>query len=372
MAQTLQDSDCQLQWIPLTALRIAILFIGSLGFSSISLAAAVTVGLPTTTTLQGDVGPASAASVGKLLFFDKRLSADGTISCASCHDPQRAYSDGRAVAKGIRGQLGTRNVPSLLNVTFNSSEFWDGRRESLELQATDPLLNPREHGIRDGDTLLSIIRGDNGYVKVFQSIFAAAPEDISLGLVAIAIASFERTLIAGGSPFDRYLYDDEHGALSRKAARGLELFRGRARCASCHIIGEHYALLTDNLYHRVGIGMKAIEGVRLSAATSRVIYASPAELDHLISKDPDIAALGRFVVTKNPKDIGSFKTPSLRNVALTAPYMHDGSVATLVEAVDAEIYYRSSESGRPLILTPEEKSDLTEFLNSLTSPAASQ
>jgi cytochrome c peroxidase len=308
----------------------------------------------------------------KLLFFDKRLSADGTINCAICHDPHKAFSDGLAVAKGIRGQFGTRNAPSLLNVVFTTSQFWDGRRESLEMQATDPLLNPREHGLLDGEAVLRIVRGDGAYTQAFHNTFAVAPDHITLDLVATAIASFERTLIAGDSPFDRYLYAGNALALSAKAVQGLELFRGRARCASCHLIGERYSLLTDNLYHRVGVGMKTIEGARLADATSRVIDASPVQLDHLISDDPDVAALGRFVVTKNPKDIGLFKTPSLRNVSVTAPYMHDGSVKTLTEAIDAEIYYRGIEAGRPLILTPEEKSELIAFLNSLTSPVAMQ
>jgi cytochrome c peroxidase len=372
MSHTLEDSTPSRCAPHSVAHRAAGLLVGSLWFSSCALAASVAVGLPTATTFEGDARSVSAAAIGRLLFFDKRLSADGTISCASCHDPQKAYTDNLPVAKGIRGQLGTRNAPSLLNVAFSTSEFWDGRRESLEQQATDPLLNPREQGLRDGEEVLRIVRADGVYTQAFQSTFDVGSDHITIDLVANAIASFERTLIAGNSPFDRYLFGGERGSLSRKATLGLELFRGRARCASCHLIGEYDALLTDNLYHRVGVGMKAVEGARLTTATSRVIDATPAELDHLISKDPDIAALGRFVVTKNPKDIGLFKTPSLRNVALTAPYMHDGSVKTLAEALDAEIYYRSIEADRPLILTPEEKSDLAAFLNSLTSPVARQ
>jgi cytochrome c peroxidase len=351
----------------------AFLFLWSTPWTShCALAAAVSIGLPAVATPDGAARSASAVVIGKRLFFDKRLSADGTISCSVCHDPKKAYSDGLPVAKGIQGQLGTRKAPSLLNVAFTTSEFWDGRRESLEQQAIDPLLNPREHGLRDGEAVLHIIRSDRTYNEAFQRSFGVSPDHITIDLVAMAIASFERTLIAGNSPFDRYLYADEKAALSPNAAQGLELFRGRARCASCHLIGEHYALLTDNHYHRVGIGASAIEGARLSAATNRVINATPAELDHLISEDPDIAALGRFVVTKNPRDIGLFKTPTLRNVALTAPYMHDGSVKTLAAALDAEIYYRSVEAGRPLILTPNEKADLQAFLISLTSPVTRQ
>jgi cytochrome c peroxidase len=328
------------------------------------------LGLPPATAFKSDSQAAASVAIGKRLFFDKRLSADGTISCASCHKPERAFTDGLPVAQGIRGQLGTRNTPSLLNVAYETSEFWDGRRATLEQQVIDPLLNPREHGLRDADHVLTIIRNDREYIRELANAFSVAQEAITPELVAKALASFERTLIAGDSPFDRYLYGGDHTALSSTAARGLELFRGRAKCASCHTIGDQSALFTDHLYHRVGVGMKAMEGQRLAAAATRVINATPGELDRLISENPDISALGRFVVTKNPKDIGLFKTPSLRNIAVTAPYMHDGSVTTLPEALDVEIYYRSSEAGRPLILTPQEKTDLLAFLDSLTSQTA--
>jgi cytochrome c peroxidase len=332
-----------------------------------SLAAANgTLGLP---AVAPSTNPASASaiSLGKALFFDSRFSGDGTISCASCHDPQKAFSDGLTVARGLHGLSGTRKTPSLWNVAFASSEFWDGRRTSLEQQATDPLLNPREHGLLDGDAALGIVRADMDYAAAFARTFSVTPDHITLDLVAKALASFERTLIAGDAPFDRYLYGADRRALSAAAVKGLELFRGRAGCASCHMIGDKSALFTDNMYHRVGVDVTPTASALATAAT-RVIAATPAELDHLISDDAEIAALGRFVVTKNPKDIGSFKTPSLRNVVLLAPYMHDGSVKTLPEAVDVEIYYRSLESGRPLILTPLEKKELIAFLESLTSP----
>jgi cytochrome c peroxidase len=187
--------------------------------------------------------------------------------------------------------------------------------------------------------------------------------------VTAALAAFERTLLVGDSPFDRYLYGGDGKALSATAVRGLELFRGRAQCAKCHLIGEHEALLTDNLYHSVGVGLRWVQP-HLAQATTRIVRETPAVLDQLIGADAEVAALGRFVVTKQPRDIGSFRTPSLRNVALTAPYMHDGSTATLEEALELELYYRSVELQKPLILTPAEKADLVAFLRSLTSPTA--
>ena len=308
-------------------------------------------------------------SLGRRLFFDKRLSIDGTVSCASCHVPEKAFTDGLPVAKGAGGLTGTRNTPSLWNVTFAMSQFWDGRRSSLEQQAADPLLNPREHGLSDEHALLTIIQQDAGYRQDFQRAFASDPKGINLTRLGTALASFERTLLSGDSPFDRYLYGHERSALPPAAVRGMALFRGRAQCATCHVIGERFALFTDNLYHSLGIGLRGTE-THLAKTATRLMDTSAGSVDRLISSDTDIAALGRFVVTRQPRDIGNFKTPSLRNVALTAPYMHDGSVATLAGAIDVEVYYRGLEANSPLILTPQEKRDLLAFLASLTSPSA--
>ncbi len=316
----------------------------------------------------GDSDPIKIA-LGRRLFFDARLSGDGSISCSSCHVPEKAFTDGRALAQGIRGQRGTRNTPTILNAAFFESQFWDGRRKTLEEQAADPFTNALEHGLTDHATLLRTIKSDERYVREFQLAFSANRSAISLAHVTQAIAAFERTLIAGDSPFDRYFYAAEKDALSDSAKRGLELFQGRAACASCHIIGERHATLTDNRFHSLGVGYKQIEST-LAATVTSTARLSDAALIQRIGTDAHIAELGRFVVTRRPEDIGKFKTPGLRNVALTAPYMHDGSVATLEEAVELEVYYRSLEANRPLILTPREKLDLVEFLKSLTSPEA--
>jgi cytochrome c peroxidase len=328
------------------------------------------LGLPAVTTTT-NLRSAAIALLGRRLFFDKRLSVDGTISCASCHIPERAFSDGLPVARGVAGQLGTRNTPSLWNVTFATSSFWDGRRLTLEQQAIVPLLNPREHGLRDDGALPGLLRQDEYYRGAFRQAFAVELEQVTLDHVAQALATFERTLVAGNSAFDRYLYGHDPTALSDAAVRGLDLFRGRAQCVICHIIGEQSALLTDNLYHSVGVGLRAVQP-HLAQVATRVVHERQEVLERLISEDPEIAALGRFVITKRPRDIGSFKTPSLRNVELTAPYMHDGSARTLLEAIELELYYRGIETNRPLILTPAEKVDLLEFLKSMTSPRLDQ
>lgn len=316
-------------------------------------------------------GTLAKVALGRALFFDKRLSGDGTISCASCHQPERAFSDGKVLAQGIGGRTGTRNTPTLLNAVFNTSQFWDGRRDSLDSQALDPFLNAREHGLAGQRHLLDLLRRDPGYVKAFFDVFQVAGDAIQMEHVGEAIAGFERTLVVGGSDFDRYYYGREEGALSPGARRGLDLFRGRALCVSCHTIGKNSALFTDNLFHGLSVGLPSI-AQRLPELTTRLVRsrAQTGNLGQTVLSEGDIAELGRFVVTLQPRDIGKFRTPSVRNVALTAPYMHDGSVATLAQAVELEIYYRSAESGRPLILTPLEKGDLVEFLHSLSSPAA--
>lgn len=310
--------------------------------------------------------PAKIA-LGRAVFMDKRLSADGTISCATCHDPQRAFADGLPVARGQRDASGARNTPTLLNAAYGGAQFWDGRRASLEEQANDPFFNAAEHGFGDHESLLNVIRNDAWYVAAFQQAFEISSAAISMDHVAKAIASFERTLIAGDSPFDRYRYGGDRKALSEQAISGLALFTGRARCQTCHRIGAQSALFTDRAFHRLGVGHKRVESrladIALQAAKTKRQDIGAAMLD-----TPELSELGRFMVTLRPADIGRFKTPSLRNVALTAPYMHDGSVKTLEQTVDLELYYRGVEANRPLILTPRERADLVEFLKSLTSP----
>lgn len=315
--------------------------------------------------------PISSAKValGRKLFFDKRMSRNGAISCANCHQPERGYTDGLRVAQGIDGRLGTRNTPSLLNVVFNQTQFWDGRRADLEAQALDPLLNPREHGLQDVQALLGIVRQDSDYVTAFQSAFQIPESGITAQHVRQALACFERTLVAGDTPFDRYFFRGKKMAMSDAAIRGFSIFQGVARCATCHAISNSYALFTDNQFHSLSVGLRPIAS-RLAEITRKLMNSKTNAnmLDQTILRDEDVAELGRFVVTYNPADIGKFRTPSLRNVAYTAPYMHDGSVPTLDDAVEQELYYRSIESGRPLILTPSEKTDLVEFLRSLSSP----
>lgn len=328
---------------------------------------AKTLGLPLIPIPADNPQSLEKIKLGGALFHDARLSADGKVSCATCHRPELAHSDGLPVSIGVGGLQGTRNAPSILNSAYLNSLFWDGRRKSLEEQAQDPFTDLVEHGLKNQDALLEQIRGQEAYRVAFNQAFGVDADAISIDHVTKAIAAFERTLVGGNSPFDRYYYGGDEGALSQSAIRGLSLFTGRADCAKCHTIGPTSALFTDQEFHSLGVGLKRIEARLGEIAKVAFDGAGVARASATVSP-ADIAELGRFMVTKKPGDIGKFRTPSLRNVAITAPYMHDGSVSSLEAAVDIEVYYRGLESGRPLILTPQEKADLVSFLSALTSP----
>jgi cytochrome c peroxidase len=303
-------------------------------------------------------------SLGEALFFDSRLSADGTVSCATCHRPDTAFADGKAVSVGIRGQAGTRNAPSLFNVRDQVTFFWDGRAATLEQQVIEPFTNQREHGFPGLAALVDQVRLDQALATRFKEQFGGTP--IDGGQIAIAVAAFVRSLEPKPSTFDRYWTSKDRTVLPDAARRGLDLFTGRAQCSTCHVLAAERPRFTDDRFHSLGIGHERL-AESLSRSTRVAMASIPSEIGALLSADAQVAALGRFNVTRKPADIGKYRTPSLRNVAVTAPYMHDGSVSTLEEAVDLEIYYRSGQIGRPIILTPQERRDLVAFLHSLTS-----
>jgi cytochrome c peroxidase len=310
--------------------------------------------------------------LGRQLFFDKRLSADGTVSCATCHDPQRAFSDGKKVAEGIRGRRGTINAPTVLNAMFNSGQFWDGRVESLEAQAKLPLINPDEMGNESHEQVVARLQAIPDYVKQFREVFA---NPVTIDGVAQAIAAFERTLVSANSPFDRFSAGDAN-ALGAAAQRGLALFRGKARCNVCHNINQAFPFLTDQQYRNTGVAANdpAFESLSQKASQLAKTGLTAARLETL-SRQPGATSLGRFLSTGNVLDIGAFKTPSLRDIELTAPYFHDGSADTLADVL--RFYTRGGNLNRyrdwqlePVNLTESEQSDLIEFLKSLTSDDA--
>ncbi|PKL33249.1 MAG: cytochrome-c peroxidase [Spirochaetae bacterium HGW-Spirochaetae-10] len=311
-------------------------------------------------------------ALGRELYSDARFSSDGTVSCATCHNPATAFVDRLRVSKGVKGLTGTRNAPTVLNSAFLKTQFWDGRRPDLESQAKDPLLNPVEHGLSDHEQLLKIVRADQKYTSQFETVFQVKAEQITIDHVVKAIAAFERTIISGDSPFDRYLFGKDEKAMSPAAIRGFAVYTGKGRCQECHMIGETSATFTDDKFHNLGVGFALVQPKLQQILEARAKGQAEAS-DEKILTDRETSELGRFAITGLQEDLGAFKTPTLRNIALTAPYMHDGSLATLQQVID--LYDRGGEANpflasgiRPLGLTPQEKSDLIEFMKALTSP----
>ena len=306
-------------------------------------------------------------ALGKKLYFDKRLSADGTVSCASCHDPLHGFADGKVVATGIRGQAGARNSPTVLYTGFSEVQFWDGRAPTLEEQAKQPLVNPVEMGQPSHDAVVQAVLRAPDYPPLFEKAFGSS--QVTIDRIVQAIASFERTLAPFSSPFDRFLAGDKN-ALSDAAKRGFQLFQGKARCVTCHEFNTSFPYFTDNKFHNIGVAMKG-NFEQLARQAQAIQARGDKEAESSLAHKPGVEALGRWLVTRAPRDIGAFKTPGLRNVALTAPYMHDGSLKTLEEVMD--FYNRGGEPNpnldggmRPLNLRQEEIADMIEFMKSLT------
>lgn len=305
--------------------------------------------------------------LGKELFSDARLSADAHTSCASCHQPSHAYSDNRAVSLGIGKQTGSRNAPSLETIGRSAprSYFWDGRRASLKDAVMDPFANPVELGLKNDDALVELVNHQPAYRTAFQRAFPGTTE-ATRDEIAEALATFVRSLDARESPYDKYAATGDISLLDARAQAGMKLFRGKAQCAECHKLDGTPASFTDFNYHRTGVGLDAV-ATSLPALTERVMsqHVEEGKLGNLVAESPAQSQLGRFNVTHDPVDIGLFRTPSLRAVSLTAPYMHDGSIGTLDEAIDREVYYRSLQAGHPMQLTQEERRELKAFLMSL-------
>ena len=311
--------------------------------------------------------------LGRQLFFDKQLSSDGTVSCATCHDPGLAFTDGKKVAEGIAGKRGTRNSPSLLNAMFNAGQFWDGRAGSLEAQAVLPLINSDEMGNASHAQLVERLQHVSAYVSQFKEVFGGS---VTIEGIGKAIAAYERTLVSANAPIDRFIAGDRE-AISAAAQRGFALFRGRARCSVCHSVNQAFPFLSDQNYRNTGVATSSSAGFEALAtrATEAVRAVDQTAALRGLSKESATSELGRFMVSGSPLDIGSFRTPSLRNVELTAPYFHNGSAATLKEVV---AFYskgggddpRRDWELQPLGLTEREQEDLIEFLKSLTGDDA--
>ncbi len=277
---------------------------------------------------------AQKVELGRYLYFDRRLSADASVSCASCHDPRFAFTDGAAVSTGIKGQKGGRSAPTVINRAYSLAQFWDGRAASLEDQAKGPMANAIEMG-NTHDAIVDRLKAVAGYRALFAKAFGS--DEITIDKTAKAIACFERTVLSGNAPYDRYKRGDRK-AMTPAQVRGMSVFVDKAKCDQCHE-GANFTL---NAYSNLGVGTD--------------------------KPDPDV---GRYAVTKDPRDWGVFKTPTLREIEHTAPYMHDGSLKTLQEVVD--FYDKGGiknknldEKIKPLHLTDQEKKDVVAFLLALS------
>jgi cytochrome c peroxidase len=307
-------------------------------------------------------------ALGRKLYFDTRLSRDGTVSCATCHDVSRGFTDRRNVSEGVGDHLGRRSAPTTMNAALFQSMFWDGRAPTLEEQAKLPILNPIEMGHPDGASAVKALEADPTYTELFQKAYGRGPNYEDVGR---AIASFERTLIFLDAPFDKYVAGDAN-AISPAAQRGLVLFGGKARCVSCHMLNASNPLGTDNLFHNIGVSArtKNFEDLARKGLAAVKESSDSRALDNL-ALATDLGELGRFITTRNRSDIGAFKTEQLRNVGITAPYMHDGSLHTLWDVMDH--YNKGGETNpyldggiEPLNLSESEIDDLVAFLFTLT------
>ncbi len=282
--------------------------------------------------------PADAIALGKLLFSDPILSKDKTISCATCHKPAFAFADTSALSTGFAGRKGTRNTQTAMNLRMDTSFFWDGRAKTLEEQALAPIKNPDEMNLVVDEAVKRLKRSKK-YTAYFKKIFYSEP---TAELLAKAIAAFERTLETSDSPFDDWKFYDDVTAVSDAAKRGFKIFNEKGKCVKCHFGSD----FTTHEFRNIGL----FDGKQFNDS-------------------------GRSVITGNKEDAGKFKTPGLRNAAITAPYMHNGIFKTLKEVID---FYNDTEKivlnpinkdtilAKPLGLTPEEKKDLETFLISLT------
>ncbi len=295
----------------------------------------VPLGLPPVPVPDDNPMTVAKVELGKLLYFDKRLSKDGTLSCATCHDPQMAWTEHRATSEGIGGQIGERNSPTVINSAYNPEQFWDGRAASLEEQALGPVANPIEMG-HTVDAMVQDLSKLDGYNEHFQKAFGTG---VTADGVAKAIAAFERTVLSGNSPYDKFQAGDE-AALTDEQKEGWQLFQD-AGCVTCH----SPPLFTNGRYYNAGVGMD--------------------------KEEPDV---GRMAVTEKEGDKGKFRVPTMREIANTNPYFHDGSAETLEDAValmaaggkDNENLSAMLKAVREAELTDEDQKKIVAFLNGLS------
>jgi len=315
--------------------------------------------------------PPAKIALGRALFFDRRLSADDKESCETCHDPEKGFTDQLPTSMGIHNQFGKRNAPTIINANFNILQFWDGREPTLEDQAKRPILNPIEMGMPDEKTVVDKLKAAPEYQKAFVEVFGHPPNYDDM---VKAIASFERTQVAFDAPFDKFMAGDDK-ALTEQQQRGWSIFNGKGRCMSCHGVNPVQPMFSDNRFHNIGVSAHNKDFVGLARNGLKIIAegGNASEQIDKLAIQTDMSELGRFLVTKQPHDIGAFRTMGLRNLLVTEPYFHDGSQATLWDTID---HYNKGGVQNPYLdggivplgLSEQEIDDLVAFLKSLTSP----
>ena len=312
---------------------------------------------------------APLVELGEKLFNDKRLSVDDSVACVTCHDSTQGFTDHRgnsATSAGVRDQHGQRNAPTILNAMFQASQFWDGRAPKLEDQAKLPILNPVEMGQKTPGDVVAKVAKIPDYSDTFKSLFG---HDVTYDDIAAAIAAFERTQYSGNAPFDRFLAGDPQ-AISDQAKRGWALFQGKGRCSSCHAFNGVSPLFSDQKFHNIGIAAHKQDFAELARKALTILKTGDTKQIDELALQTSYSELGRFLVTKNPADIGAFKSETLRNIGITGPYMHDGSLATLWDVMD---HYNKGGIPNPfldggmqrLALSEAEIDDLVAFLFTL-------
>jgi cytochrome c peroxidase len=337
-----------------------------------TLATTKQLGLPAPPKHATDHPSKDKIALGRKLFFDRRLSRNKTMSCAMCHIPEQGFTNNELSRPvGFQGRGLKRNAPTILNIAYAKTLFADARESKLEQQAWSPLLAENEMNNPSIGFVIDAIRGFKDYNGLFEQAYSNAPDMLNIGL---ALAQYQRSLIAANSNFDRWLYGKDKNALTKTEKQGYILFVGKAGCAACHIIDADYALFTDEKLHNTGVGYRDSMASPASQVVVQIAPGLTTLVDQSLLKSVGEAKpndVGRYEVTLNPDDRWKYKTPSLRNVALTAPYMHTGEFLTLEKVVS---FYNQggvknellSPLIRPLGLSQHEQSNVVDFLKSLT------
>ena len=334
--------------------------------------AAPPLGLPAIPAPADNPVTAHKVALGRKLFFDRRLSANNTVSCAMCHIAEQGFSQNELqLPVGIEGKSVRRNAPTIYNTAYLEQLFHDGREISLENQVWGPLLANNEMGNVSIGVVIERIGRLDDYSEQFATAFGRGPDMQTIGM---AFASYERVLVSADSPFDRWYFGDDKSAVDASAQRGFDIFRGKGRCVACHTVTRDFALFTDGQFHNTGIGYFA---TMRPSDTEFEVPLAPGQVERVESDlarttgTENFRDLGRYEVTGRPDDRWRYRTPTLRNVALTAPYMHDGSLATLRDVL--LFYDRGGVPNEvldplisPLQLSAAEIDDLLAFLQSLT------